>query len=566
MSAKEVSDGSQSTRTRQEDEGNARDGIRAMSSLADVKILDFTHMHAGTFASMILADLGAEVLKVEPPFGDETRRMTRFSYGDMSAFFVASNRNKHSLVMDLRDPSTRPALDALIVEADIVIDNFRPSTLRRMNLHYDHIRTIKPDVISVSISGYGEGSPEADSPAYDLLAQARAGIMSLTGEADGPPLKAGAPFGDLVVGIYGAVGALAALHERSQTGDGQRVEVAMLDAQLAMVHYHYSYFDASGVVLPRVGSDHQNMVPYGTFRCKDGYLAIAAVPEPPKFWQELCRSLGHPEWIEDPRFSTADARHDNRVHLKAAMEEVLTTETRHSWFQRLSAWGVPVAPVNTVDDLLNDQQVRARDMLVEIKSSDYGVVRVPGNPIKMPGALRIDKWIAPPVLGEWQDAAWKMREEELAPSDAASDPSPQAFDFSLVERRAGPSSGEDDWVLLGWDCHSCERVSLGCPDRCPSCGSPDGKPTVLSDHGTLETWSRIMSTGGSYIVGYALLGADEKPDASVRVFARIEDTPEESLTLGMPVNVAFEASEIDGSLLVHHFFVPGCTEVRAHVD
>ncbi len=304
-----------------------------MSSLGDVKVLDFTRMHSGPFASMLLGDLGAEVLKIEPPIGDETRRMTRFHYGPMSAFYAASNRNKRSVVLDLHDPDTRPALDALIAEADIVIDNFRPSTLHRVRLDYEQVVAINPSVISVSITGYGEGSPEANSPAYDLLAQARSGMMSLTGDADGAPLKAGAPIGDLVAGVYAVVGALAALHERDRTGKGQRVEVAMLDAQLAMVHYHYSYFDASGVVLPRVGSFHQNMVPYGIFQCSDGYLAIAAVPEPPKFWLELCDALGHREWIDDERFASADARHLNRDALRDAMEAVLAGDTKAEWFR-----------------------------------------------------------------------------------------------------------------------------------------------------------------------------------------------------------------------------------------
>jgi CoA:oxalate CoA-transferase len=524
-----------------------------VSALSDVKVLDFTRMHSGPFASMILGDLGADVLKIEPPIGDETRRMTRFSYGPMSAFYAASNRNKRSLVLDLHDPESRPALDRLVAEADIVIDNFRPSTLRRVRLDYEQIVAVNPDVISVSITGYGVGSPEENSPAYDLLAQARSGIMSLTGDPDGAPLKAGAPIGDLVAGIYGVVGALAALHERERSGKGQRIEVAMLDAQIAMVHYHYSYFDASGVVLPRVGSAHQNMVPYGIFRCSDGYLAIAAVPEPPKFWLELCEALGHPEWIDDDRFATAEARHLNRDALKDAMEEVLGRDTKAEWFRILTARGIPVAPVNDLSDLPNDEQVLARGMLVEVESPDYGAITLPGNPIKMPGALAEAEWTAPPMLGENEPAAWRGTGTGADGAVAAAEP----FDTNLIGRRKRSTDGADEWALLAWSCHACGRVALGTADKCPTCGSPDGEPTTLRDSGVLETWSRIAAKGGAYIVGYALVGSESDPDAAVRVFARIEAESEESLALGMPVTVEFvTADEAPGPSRVQHSFRP----------
>jgi len=510
-------------------------------------------MHSGPFASMILGDLGADVLKIEPPIGDETRRMTRFSYGPMSAFYAASNRNKRSLVLDLHDPESRPTLDRLVAEADIVIDNFRPSTLRRIRLDYEQIVAVNPDVISLSITGYGVGSPEENSPAYDLLAQARSGIMSLTGDPDGAPLKAGAPIGDLVAGIYGVVGALAALHERERSGKGQRIEVAMLDAQIAMVHYHYSYFDASGVVLPRVGSAHQNMVPYGIFRCSDGYLAIAAVPEPPKFWLELCAALGHPEWVDDERFATADARHLNRDALKDAMEDVLGCDTRAEWFRILTARGIPVAPVNDLADLPNDEQVLARGMLVEIESPDYGAITLPGNPIKMPGALPEPEWTAPPMLREHEPATWRGSADG---SDGAV-VSVEPFDANLIGRGKSTTDGADEWVLLAWSCHACGRVALGRAAKCPTCGSSDGEATTLRNVGTLETWSRIAAKDGAYIVGYALLESEANPDASVRVFARVEAEGEKSLSLGMPVTVGFATSDVgQGPSRVHHSFVP----------
>jgi CoA:oxalate CoA-transferase len=515
-----------------------------MTALDGIKVLDFTRMHSGPFASMILGDLGAEVLKIEPPEGDETRRMTLFSYGAMSAFYAASNRNKRSLVLDLRDPRTRPDLERLVAGADIVIDNFRPSTLHRFELDYASIAKINPRVIAVTVTGYGEGSPEADSPAYDLLAQARAGIMSLTGDADGPPTKAGAPIGDIVAGVYAVAGALAALHERDRTGKGQRVEVAMLDAQIAMVHYHYSYFDASGEVLPRVGSEHQNMVPYGIFRCRDGYIAIAAVPEPPKFFVELCDCLGHPEWVHDPRFDSADARRRNRTELKQAMESVLSTDTKVAWFERLRIRGVPVAPVNDVSDLRADAQVRAREMLVALKSADDRAISLPGNPIKMRGALPTDLWAAPPELGDWRTPSWPS--ERVDDVDGA-----EPFDRSLLVLLP-----QGVWALRAWVCRDCHRAALGAATKCATCGSRNGDQTVLRNEGTLETWSRISGKTGPYIVGYALLPVDGDDMALVRVFGPVQADREDALQLGMPVGVVFEASDVHGKRRTRHCFVP----------
>lgn len=522
-----------------------------MSALADVKVLDFTRMHSGPFAAMMMADLGADVLKIEPPNGDETRRMTLFSYPGMSAFFAASNRNKRSLVLDLHDPETRPDLERLVAEADIVIDNFRPSTLRRFGLDYDSLKAINPRVIAVTVTGYGDGSPDADSPAYDLLAQARSGIMSITGEADGPPMKAGAPFGDIVAGVYAVAGALAALHERDRTGKGQRVEVAMLDASIAMVHYHFSYFDASGEVLPRVGSEHQNMVPYGTFRCADGYLAIAAVPEPPKFFVELCGCLGHPEWVTDTRFATAEARRVNRDVLKKNIEDVLATATKTEWFERLRARGVPVAPVNDVGDLTRDAHVLAREMLVSLNSPEAGTIRLPGNPIKMRGARPVETWTAPPRLGDQPDATW-----------AAPTAPDEPFDANLII----PGNNGASWSLAAQWCCDCGRASFGRSRQCPTCGSRKSSPSTLGATGSLATWSRIAGKSGAYIVGYADLPvaapADPvtvqraAPDATVRVFGPIRVDAEEHLVLGMPVTVDFETSpHSSGAQPIHHVFV-----------
>ena len=319
----------------------------------------------------------------------------------------------------------------------------------------------------------------------------------------------------------------------------------MLDASIAMVHYHFSYFDASGTVLPRVGSEHHNMVPYGTFRCRDGHLAIAAVPEPPKFFVELCDCLGHPEWVHDPRFDTADARRVHREALKAAMEAVLMTASKAEWFERLSARGVPVAPVNELSDLPNDAQVLARDMLVSLTSPESGTIRLPGSPIKMRGARPVDEWTAPPLLGSGGSAAW--------PAAPIGD---EPFDANLLQRRESGAG----WALAAWWCCDCERGALGRAERCPACGSRTGRVAQLRDRGTLETWSRIAGKDGPYIVGYALLEVEGEPGASVRVFGPLRVDDEGELALGMRITVVFEASPIAGAPKIHHAFVPTTEE------
>lgn len=518
-----------------------------MSSLDGVRVLDFTRVHAGPFGSQILGDLGATVLKIERPEGDESRRMTLFSYGPMSAFFVPSNRNKRSRVLDIADPSGRAQLDELIEAADVVIDNFKPETLKRLGLDYDALSQRNPRIVSVSITGYGEGSPEADSPAYDLLAQARAGVISLTGEAGSRPVKAGVPIGDLLAGVYAAVGTVAALYERDRTGRGQRVEVAMLDAQVAMVHYHFSYFDASGKLLPRVGSEHHNMVPYGIYECNDGFIALAVTPEPPKFWHSLCGAIGHPEWVADERFATPKARIANREELKSELEAVLRTRTRHDWYGVMRANGVPAAPVNEVSDLLGDEQVAAREMLVELTSPSYGTIRVPGNPIKMRGAKATGEWLPPPMLGEGGDdesmkGLWPTRS-----SASGGD----LLNRSLMAQGESP----DEAVLLGWRCAKCSALAFGEHVFCGICGNKTGRITHLSQEGALETWSRIATRGGGYIVGYVLFG-DGEDDQRVRVFGPIEAPSEDALTAGEHIVVEYLRSEINGKMRLHHVFIP----------
>lgn len=518
-----------------------------MTALDGVKVLDLTRVHAGPFSSMVLADLGATVVKVERPKGDETRRMSLFSYGEMSAFFVASNRNKHTVVLDVGDPADRPRIEQLVRGADLVVDNFKPTTLRRLGLDYETLREINPRVVSVSVNGWGSHVPDEDSPAYDLLAQARGGVMSLNGEPGQRPLKVGVPIGDLIAGLYAATGAIAALRERELTGRGQRVEVAMLDAQVAMLHYHYSYYDASGAVLPRIGSQHQNMVPYGIYACSDGYLAVAVVPHPEKFWTAFCEVLDRRDWIASPRYGTNDARVANREALTREIEETLAADTRAGWYEKLVAAGVPSAPVNELSDLEHDPTLRAREMIVELRSPAYGRVRVPGNPIKMSGALPVDRWSAPPLLADSADidpAAPDWRASATATAER-----PTAFDRGLVAAGDGPPR------LRGWRCARCGDLALGLRVCCPVCGHDAGEEVALGQDATLETWSSVTTREGTYVIGYARVG-DVRGEHAVRVFAPIDVDDERELVAGQPIRVAFRSAPIHGEPRLHHYFVP----------
>jgi crotonobetainyl-CoA:carnitine CoA-transferase CaiB-like acyl-CoA transferase/uncharacterized OB-fold protein len=517
-----------------------------MTSLEGIRVLDLTRMHAGPFASMILGDLGADVLKIEPPGGDSSRVLTEYMYGGIqSAFFVASNRNKRSIVLDINSDEGRLQFETLLDRADILIDNFRPSTLRRLGLHYETVSKRNPSIICVSVNGYGEGTPNEDLPAYDLLVQAQSGVMALTGEPEGPPLKVGVPIGDLLAGVYATVGALAALCEREVTGLGQRVEVSMLDAQMAMLHYHFNYYDVAGESLPRVGSGHHNIVPYGLYACKDGEIAVAVAPDPPKFWQSFCEAVGRNDWLEDERYSTQEARATNRDQLRLEVEEILGVDDRETWLVRMKNAGVPVAPVNGLSDLETDPQISARGMVVEIPA-DYGTIRVMGNPIRMQGALPKESWKPPPLLEDGVEVGDVLEDWGRLPQGGPKSVSSMHLDFS------------DEGVprLRGWRCSSCQKIAFGTRKLCPVCAHSGGEETVLGPHGNLETWSRVGSLEDGYLIGYALIG-DGRDEQTVRVFGPIgvPASEEAALGIGIPIAIEFKSSRIGDEERLHHSFV-----------
>lgn len=347
--------------------------------LEGIRVLDLTRMLAGPYASMLLADLGAEVVKIEPPEGDDIRRMgPPFVHGE-SAYFMAVNRNKKSLAIDLSREAGRGAFERLAAKADVVIDNFRPGVMERLGLGPDRLRALNPRLVVCSITSFGEDGPMADLPAFDLVIQAWSGAMSMTGEEGGSPVRLGIPLGDLAGGMYAAVGVLAALVRRGRTGEGGRIELSLLDCLTAMTTYLSQYHFADGRVPGPQGTRHMSCVPYGCFQARDQWLVVGVFTE--RFWSGFCRALGHPEWEADERFSSNERRVRNRAEIEDRVSETFRSEPAEHWLKRLAAERVPAAPVLTLDRTLTLPQLDLRGMISSFVHPVAGEVRTLADPI-----------------------------------------------------------------------------------------------------------------------------------------------------------------------------------------
>ncbi|WP_031459942.1 CaiB/BaiF CoA transferase family protein [Chloroflexus sp. MS-G] len=363
------------------------------SALSDLLILDFSRVLAGPYATMVLADLGARVIKIEQPgLGDETRQWgPPFTEDGRSAYFIAVNRNKQSVTLNLKHPDGQAIARTLAQRADVLIENFLPGTMSRLGLGYDDLRLINPGLVYCSITGYGQYGPDAHRPGYDTVIQAEGGLMSITGEPDGQPMKTGVAVADITTGLYAATSILAALHYRSQTGEGQYIDLALFDVQLSWLANVASAYLISGQPPRRYGNAHATIVPYQPFAAADGYIMIAVGND--RQFARFCQVLNRPEWVTDKRFATNPARVINRERLIAAIAEIIAREPVAVWVEKLHAADVPCGPVNDIPTALHSRQAQARAMVQQID----GIRMVGPAPVfsATPATIRS----APPVLG-----------------------------------------------------------------------------------------------------------------------------------------------------------------------
>ena len=368
-----------------------------MMALEGLRVLDLTRVLAGPYATMVLADLGADVIKVElPGVGDDARHYGPYIDGE-SAYFLSLNRNKRSITLNLKSPPGQRVFRDLVPLVDILVENFRPGTLDRLGLGYETLRDLNPRLIYAASSGFGRTGPYSPRPAYDAVIQAMGGLMSITGQADGEPTRVGTSIADITAGLFAIIGILSALTARERTGQGQVVDVAMLDCQVAILENAIARYSVTGEVPRPQGNRHPSIVPFEPFETQDGQLMVAAGND--TLWRRLCEVLERPELAEDPRFSTNPLRVTNYADLRPLLAEVFRGQTTVAWQTRLDAAGIPISPINTVADVMEHPQVLAREMLVQLNHPVAGKMTVPGIPVKLsdtPGALRT----AAPTLGQ----------------------------------------------------------------------------------------------------------------------------------------------------------------------
>jgi formyl-CoA transferase len=371
-----------------------------MKALDGLRVIDLTQAMAAPYCTMNLADMGADVIKVEPPGGEETRRGSVQKNGH-SGSFNAINRNKRSLTVDLKTPEGVEIVHRLARTADVFVQNYRPGAAKRLGVAYEDLSPLNPRLIYCSISGFGSTGPYSSRGGYDLIAQGMSGIISVTGEEDGPPAKSGVPLSDLAAGLFGAYGILAALEYRERTGKGQFVDTSLLEAAMALTVWESTEHWATGQTPKALGSAHRLAAPYQALRAADGWFTVGANND--KLFDGFCRAIERPELLTDARFTTGQRRLDNRRALAAEIEKSTVKESRAHWLARLDAEGVPSGPINTYPEALADPHTLARAMVIDLVHPGAGPIKNLGVPVKLsdtPGA--VDR--PAPLLGEHNDA------------------------------------------------------------------------------------------------------------------------------------------------------------------
>ena len=371
-----------------------------MKPLNGVKVIDLTHMLAGPYAGMVLADLGAEVVKVEPlGSGEMTRGLLKndpnYSFKNFGAYFLTLNRNKKSVSIDLKNKKGLEVFYDLIRSADIVLNNFSAGVVSKLKIDFENLSSINPKIITCSITGFGETGPHSTRPAYDQIVQAYSGGMSITGKDSKSPTRAGIPIGDLGSGLYSVIGILSALYSREKTQKGQHIDLSLLDVQISLLTYMATMQTLSGIDPEPIGNAHFVHVPYNSFTTSDGFVVIAVITD--EFWQSL-KSVVNVGSLDDSKFDSSIDRLKNQAFIENELNKVLSTQTSGYWIDKLNKAKVPCAPINKFSDALNDEQVKHRNMIVEVEHPDGGFVKMPGNPVKM-SYTNEESYSSPPHLG-----------------------------------------------------------------------------------------------------------------------------------------------------------------------
>lgn len=374
-------------------------------ALEHLTVIDLTHMLSGPYGTMLLADLGARTIKVEPPgSGEGTRRLLEhdpdFSRQGMGAYFLTLNRNKHSVCIDLKTEAGHAVFLDLVRHADVVFDNFGVGVPKRLRIDHDTLAAVNPRIVTCSVTGFGETGPQTQRPAFDQVVQAMGGGMSITGTPETGPVRSGIPIGDLGGGLFGVVGVLAALAERERTGRGQHVDVSMLDAQVSLLNYMATMYLMSGQVPQGIGNSHFVHVPYNCYPTADGHVIVACIGD--AFFARFSQCIDIPELL-DPAYARQPARLAAKDRIDGLVAERLRSRPTAHWLALLQQAQIPCGPVNTFDQALADPQVRARDMVVNVPLPDGSTLPMPGNPVKL-SAAQATAWTSPPTLGQHTDS------------------------------------------------------------------------------------------------------------------------------------------------------------------
>lgn len=376
-----------------------------MGPLKKIKVLDLSRVLAGPFCTMLLSDLGADVIKLEALTGDDARGNAPYVNGE-STYFMSLNRGKRSIAMNLKEEASKEIFLRMVKDADVLVENYRPGTMEKLGFSYEVLKEINPRLIYCSISGFGQTGPYKSRPAYDIIVQAMSGIMSITGSADGVPTRVGSSVGDITAGLFSAIAILAALENRHETGKGQFVDIGMLDCMVSILENALVRYFATGVSPKPIGCRHPAATPFDAFKSKDGQIIVAVQNN--SLWEKFCKIMGCESLLTQEEFSTNALRTENEAKLKPILQEIFQTKTTQEWIDAFVAGGVPCAPLNKIEDVVKDPHLLHREMVVDVPGHPtVGTFKMPGIPFKYADTKCSIKSAAP-VLGQHTDEILKM--------------------------------------------------------------------------------------------------------------------------------------------------------------